>query len=120
MSPTQRTLARLRHEGWTCAVVERWNPHANCRVDLFGFVDVVALHPDHGILAVQATTASNQAARLRKAIGQPALLVWLQAGGRVAVWGWSKRGPRGQRKLWDVSRKEITLADIKQDEETVS
>jgi len=28
MTPTQRSLAKLRAEGWLVAVVERWNPYA--------------------------------------------------------------------------------------------
>ena len=27
MSPTERTLKKLRAEGYTCAIVEKWNAH---------------------------------------------------------------------------------------------
>jgi hypothetical protein len=36
VTPTQRSLAYLRAEGWQVAIVERWNPHARIRQDLFG------------------------------------------------------------------------------------
>jgi hypothetical protein len=45
MSPTQRTLAECRKRGWVCQVVEKWNPHARIRQDLFGCIDIVALVP---------------------------------------------------------------------------
>ena len=40
-TPTQRTLAKLRKEGWTAAVVERRNPGVFKTHDLFGFIDVL-------------------------------------------------------------------------------
>jgi hypothetical protein len=36
MSPTQRSLAHLRRLGYQARVVERWNPFARVRQDLFG------------------------------------------------------------------------------------
>jgi hypothetical protein len=45
-------------------------PAQPARADLFGFADV---------LAVQATSASNHAARVRKAQALPALRAWLAA-----------------------------------------
>ena len=44
-TPTARTLATMRQEGWTVQVVERWNPHARIRQDLFGWADLLAVHP---------------------------------------------------------------------------
>ena len=44
-TPTARTLAAMRREGWTVQVVERWNPHARIRQDLFGWADLLAVHP---------------------------------------------------------------------------
>ena len=68
-SPTQRTLEHLRKEGWPLVqVVERWNQFAKRRIDLFGFVDVVAFHPERGWLLVQATSGSNSCARIKKIV----------------------------------------------------
>jgi len=88
-SPTQRTLQRLRADGWRAAVVERWNPHARVRHDLFGVVDVLAIR-DGETLAVQATSASNIAARVRKITESEALPDIRAAGWRFEVWGWRK------------------------------
>ena len=38
-SPTTLTLKHLREQGYTAEVVERWNPHARIRQDLFGIVE---------------------------------------------------------------------------------
>lgn len=99
MTPTQRTLAALRKAGWTCAVVERWNQYARVRHDLFGFADVLAIGAD-GILAVQATTGANHAARREKILSEPRAAIWLAAGGLVEIWSWRVAGKRGTRKLW--------------------
>lgn len=56
-SPTQRSLAHLRSLGYRVAVVERWNPHARIRQDLFGVLDLLAVR-DGEILGVQTTNAS--------------------------------------------------------------
>ena len=108
MTPTQRTLARLRDEGWTAAVTERWNSFAKIRQDLFGFCDVLAIMsavtPGRGFLAVQCTSGPNVSARVTKLTALPEVRTWLLAGGRCEVWGWSKRGARGQRKTWQVRR----------------
>jgi len=95
--------------GYTAEVVERWIPRTKTRRDLFGCIDIVAVHEYHGILGVQATTTGNMSARIKKSMAEPRLYAWLLAGGKFAVWGWAKRGPRGKRKLWTLSQKRITL-----------
>jgi hypothetical protein len=90
MTPTARTLVELRAHGWLPAVVESWIPHANIRQDLYGCIDVLACKPGEPILAIQATSGSNHAARVAKAKAEPRLIVWLQAGGTFAVWSWDK------------------------------
>lgn len=107
-SPTARTLKLLRDAGYSAAVVERFNAHAKVRQDLFGFVDVVAIRSDQaGVLGVQATTVSNQAARLTKMLVLPSLRTWLLAGNRVEIHGWKKR-----KGLWDVTRRVVRIEDL--------
>lgn len=96
MSPTERTLAALRKLGFTAQVVERWNPHAKVRQDLFGCIDIVAVN-EHGILGVQACVAASLAARCTKSEAEPRLLTWLQGGGRFEVWAW--KGPLLRREI---------------------
>jgi hypothetical protein len=100
MTPTARTLAALRKLGYLAAVVEKWLPRIKRRQDLFGFGDVLAVHPgDRVFMIVQATTGSNVASRLNKARALPALTTWLGAGGTFEVWGWKKMKGR-----WHVRR----------------
>lgn len=106
-TPTQRALADARGIGFTCQVVERWNPYARVRVDLFGCIDIIAVREGVGILGIQACAGASHAARMAKAREQPGLAAWLAAGGRFEVWSYAKRGERGKRKTWTLRREEI-------------
>jgi len=118
MTPTQRTLAYVRGTlGMQAGITERWNPHAHIRQDLFGFVDVIACSPGHGIVAIQATSGSHVAHRIAKIRDEPRAFAWLASGGRIWVIGWSKRGARGKRKLWTPRVVEIlTGSDVELEE----
>jgi hypothetical protein len=107
MSPTQRTLAALRKQGFTAYVVEKWNPHARIRQDLFGFIDILAMKPCEPLLAVQATSTGNISSRLTKIADTALSQDWISTGNRLEVWGWAKRGARGKRKVWINSIKVI-------------
>lgn len=87
-SPTQRSVAHLREQGYLVAVVERWNPHARIRQDLFGWIDLLAIR-DGETLAVQ-TTASGVAARIKKITAAESLPAVRKAGWRILVHGWRK------------------------------
>lgn len=92
-SPTQRSLDLMRKRGFTVQVVEKWIPQARRRVDLFGFGDVIAMHPESGTVLVQTTSASNMAARVKKISAEPRHRTWLLAGRgwhRIEVHGWRK------------------------------
>ncbi len=100
MTPTQRTLAKLRSEGWLCAIVEKFNHHVKIRQDLFGFGDILAVRAEETLL-IQTTSGSNVSARLEKIRGNPATALWLACPTRkIICHGWAKRGARGCRKLW--------------------
>lgn len=114
VSPTERTLKWLRDAGWTAEVVERWNPHSKTRHDLFGFADILAIHADHGILAVQATSGGNTAAREAKIEAEPKAETWMDAGGGVIVVGWRrlvayrKDGSKAKRPRWACKVRQAT------------
>ena len=112
--PTQRSLDYLRKEGYTVAIAKKFNHFIKIRQDLFGWIDICAIHPEkQGVLGVQTTSTPNLSARIKKAIALDSLRVWLQAGNVAEFHGWAKRGPRGKRKLWTLKKKIITLEDIK-------
>lgn len=107
-SPTQRSLKYLRDQGYEAQVVEKWNQWAHVRVDLFGWIDIVAVHPQLGILGVQTTTDSHVSARALKARQNKALGHWLRGGGRLVLHGWCKKKNR-----WVLNtEREMALEDL--------
>lgn len=89
MTPTQRSLAEMRKRGYRCAVVERWNPHARIRQDLFGVVDLLAIGNGETI-AVQTTSGSNVASRVKKIADSESAPDMRASGWRIIVHGWRK------------------------------
>ena len=111
--PTQRSLEYLRKERYTVAIVEKYNSFTHTRNDLFGWIDICAIHPDHvGVLGIQTTSTSNLSGRIKKATALDSFKIWLQAGNRAKFMGWAKRGAKGKRKLWTLKEQEITLKDL--------
>ncbi len=105
-SPTQKSLKKLRDDGYLCAIVEHWNPFAKIRQDLFGFIDIVAIKDGvHGVFGIQTTSDSNISARMAKAKENPVLPLWLKCGNMFEVWGWGRRGARGKKKEWVLIKK---------------
>ncbi len=102
LSPTQLTLRDLRNDGWTVAVVEKWNPHSRIRQDLFGFIDILALRQNE-TLAVQCTSAAHVMERVRKIADADTVAAVRDAGWRIEVWGWAKKGARWECRKVDVS-----------------
>lgn len=108
-SPTQRTLAYCKKQGWLPAVVEKWIPQVRRRNDLYGGIDLVAMRPgEPGLLGIQATSNSNAAAREHKLAALPTMVEWLKAGLDLEVWGWRKLKV-GKAHRWRVSRRKAYL-----------
>jgi hypothetical protein len=102
-SPTQRSLALMRGRNYVAEVTEKWIPGANVRRDLWGFCDVLCLGPDGERVAVQATSASNVSARVKKIADSPLVGVVRKAGIRIFVHGWFKKKHRWQVREVDCS-----------------
>ena len=105
-SPTQRSLAFMRKSGFTACIVEKFLPARGGmkfprRIDAFGIGDLLACRPGQ-IVLVQTTTAVHMADHRAKILAIPEFYKWKEAGGLVLLHGWSKKGPRGKRKLWQV------------------
>jgi len=84
-------------------VVERWNPYARVRHDLFGCIDIVVLDGGPGgPLGVQVTSGSNVSARVAKALAEPRIAAWIASPARFEVWGYRKVGDAGKRKTWEL------------------
>lgn len=106
-SPTQRTIAELKKLGYTVAIVERWNPYARIRQDLFGFIDILGIKPGE-ILAIQATDHTSHSKRRIKSLAHKNFPIWIAAGGKFEIWSFRKAGPRGKRKIWTVRKESLS------------
>ena len=66
---TPRAKALLESLGFMVGKVEYWSPYPRPgkRHDLFGFIDLVGIHPRlPGVLAIQTTDHGHHAARIKK------------------------------------------------------
>ena len=93
MSPTQRTIKANKDAGRLCGIVERFNSHVGkfgIRQDLFGFIDIIAIDPEHGIVGVQSTGSafSQHIKKMTEERSEP-MYEWLKHA-RVELWGWRK------------------------------
>jgi len=79
-SPSAISAEYMREKGYVVETVERWIPGANIRKDLFGFGDLLCMHEDSymPLVLVQATSASNVAARVKKIHDSPLLTTVLK------------------------------------------
>lgn len=109
MSPTQRTLKECRARGWTAQVVERWCQHSMRRIDLYGFIDVLAMDGKQ-FIGIQATSTGNQSTRITKIETecQEQAKMFVRSGGRVIVWGWKKYKKSVDRKWWRLTETDLT------------
>lgn len=91
----------MRNLGYTAAIVERWNPYANVRQDLYGFIDVLAIKAGEPPLAIQACARTSIQSRVKKIREEERAQTWLASGCRIQVWGFGrvKRGKRSVYKL---------------------
>ena len=98
ISPTQLTMAWMKRRGFIAQIVERWNPFAKVRQDLFQVIDIVAVNEDGDLIGIQVTTRGNissRRAKVRESLGAKYLAMY----NRVEVHGWQKVGPRWTVKV---------------------
>ena len=137
-SPTTRSTVYLRKLGFLVGKAEQtlYMPGARFpkKKDMFGFGDLLVSKPGIiGATLVQVTDASSIVARVNKILGIPKpkdrldqkivedyakirenAEKWLRSENRILVHGWAKRGPRGTRKIWTLTERELTLSDFQE------
>jgi len=141
-SPTQRTLRELRREGRIVDTAERWvinpkHPAGGFRKDLFGFIDLVVLDAEKGIVGIQSCGQSFKAHldKIKDSECTQYVIEWLKAGickkehpygitkrqcqnqmTHIEVWGWRKvklkRGGKAMR--WRARVADVYLTDTDQ------
>lgn len=108
-SPTEHSLAHYRKLGYICAITEHYNSFARRRQDLYGFIDIVAIHEEQsGVLGIQTTSKSNMSARILKIKKEPIAKTWLASGNRIVVDGWEKN----KSGRYELTQYEITPENI--------
>ena len=102
--------ALYEKQGHLAIIVEHWSPFPKPfgkRHDMLGVFDLFVLKASGEAWGIQATTNAHVANRIEKMQASEAFRKWKELGGRAAVVGWAKMGPRGGRKTW--THKEIIL-----------
>ena len=103
-SPTQRSKKLLEDEGYLVAIVERRNPYARIRQDLYGLFDLLAVGGAEGTVAVQTTSSSNVATRVAKITASDHVGMVRKAGWTILVHGWRKnKAGRWECRTVDLS-----------------
>jgi hypothetical protein len=89
MKPAHKAIQFLKYRGWLGDHTER--RRGPMSYDWMGFADVLCFREDSlQILAVQATSPSNVAARLEKIRNNPLAYLFLRAGHAVWIMGFDK------------------------------
>lgn len=112
-SPTQRTLKHLRDQGYTCAIVEKFNSFIKIRQDLFGIIDIICLAPG-SIIGVQSTGQDfygHRSNMMNDKKKKEACEKWINAGGRLILYGWSYK-TKGKRKIYEPKIQEFYISDF--------
>jgi len=105
ISPTQRTLKRLREkeEYPLVTIVERWNAFAKIRQDLFGIIDILAIDTKGNTVGLQVTSYSNISARIKKMENSDAISHLRDANWVLLVEGWHKKDNKWVSRIVDIS-----------------
>lgn len=84
------TIKALSASGFMCEEVERLIPGTNLKRDLFGVLDLLAIHPQQGlVVGLQVTSSDHRANRLKKIQASPRALAVLQSGMQIWLALWS-------------------------------
>ncbi len=114
-SPTQRSLAYLREQGFECELVTHWNHFSKRRVDLLGFADILAFRIDAPeVLLVQSTDSTSHTHRRAKILASERAQKWLSCGDKhflrgIVLHSWGLRGGRGTRKVYQLRTEYFSL-----------
>lgn len=87
ITPTSRTLDYLRARGYVAGETERHQ--GRIKRDLFGCIDIHAVHERGEFLYVQVTDDTHRAHRVAKTTAKAEVRTLLKAGARVEIWTWS-------------------------------
>ena len=112
LNTASRTMQYWRDKGGIAGPVERRIPGQFITIDLYGFVDVLVVHPLYpGTVYIQTTSSPHLQDRVKKILGNPetrdAAQGILSNGNTILVEGWVRRMERG--KCYKVERRCIHI-----------
>ena len=100
MTPMQRSLAKMRQDGYCAEITEHWNQWSKTRHDLFNCIDILCVNGKE-VVGIQTTSGTNVASHVQKLRKNPILPLVLASGIRLEIHGWRpvkvKRGGRQMR-----------------------
>lgn len=104
VTPTQRTLKAMRDKGRICGIVERFQQYGGkfgVRQDLFGFIDIIAIDAEEGIVAIQST-GMDWSGHVKKIFSKEEIVSeWLKHS-PLELWAWRKvkKVKGGKAMIW--------------------
>lgn len=109
----QRTLEVLKAKGCLYQKTEVWNPFANRRQDLFGFIDILAVFPDSiQPVGIQVCDKGSRNKHIEKIKATDSYKRWLTVG-KIEIWSWHKvckrldNGKKSKVKEWQYEITEV-------------
>lgn len=84
---TAEVIKRLVNDGFRVDKVEHWNQFARKRKDLFNFIDLIAMKPNHPLIGIQVTSRANVPSRVKKILSLDEHRIWLSTGCLIWVVG---------------------------------
>ncbi len=100
--------------GYVGERVEYWESFSRRRKDLFGFGDLLMIHPESGVtLIIQVCATSSKSSRRKKILSIPLARQWLLAGNDIIIHHWEKVGNR-----WESTAVALTLDEFPDSEES--
>jgi len=128
-SPTELSLRKLRNDGYTVAIVEKWVPQTPAgfkgpiiRKDVWGFGDLIAVKiSESAVILVQTTSLANVSHRMSKIKQIAEAGIWLASGNRIIVHGWSQKKGSNRWRCKEVEVEfEVIEAKIPEHQETLT
>lgn len=105
------TIKFLKNKGYVVERVERYNAFTRKRHDAFGIIDYIALKEGE-ILGVQSTGVNGKSIHKKTILSHKLTKTWLEAGGKLLLICWRKRGYRYTCDCTDFIIKEGLLVPV--------
>ena len=83
-------------------------PGGGIRRDLYNCIDILSILGGK-LTGIQSCAASRMADHRKKMLAEPKLRHWLSTGNGFELWGWAKKGGRGERKTWQPRIEEVVI-----------